>query len=74
VDARLTFTPHGNWLHSDCGRYRVSRMELWQGRVYGAYVWDDPRDWGPTLINNFHSSRAATKACETHSNTTGVNS
>lgn len=60
----LTFTPHGDWLHSDDGRYRISRMDLHVGRVYTAYVMDPPGDWGPVFLGNTESSGKAVRLCQ----------
>jgi hypothetical protein len=63
----VTFTPHGDWLHSDDGCYRISRMELHVGRVYTAYAIDPPGDWGPVMLDNFTNSQLAMRACEMNS-------
>ncbi len=62
----MTFTPLGDWLRSDDGRYRISRMDLHVGRVYTAYAIDPPGDWGPVFIGNEHSAERARRLCETH--------
>lgn len=52
----------GDWLIGP--RYRISRMDLWHGRVYQVWDWYPEDDWAPVLLGMKETSREALEVVE----------
>ncbi len=60
----MNWTQHGDWLHTDDHRFRISRLTVFHGRSYCAYDWFPTNDWAPVRIAVKEDSAAAKRAVE----------
>ncbi len=54
------------WLRSACGRYRISRNDLYCETRYTSYAWVNPCDLLPLVIDTVSNQIAAKQLCETN--------